>query len=51
MALRGEVPDEDTIDILKDSFDNVKIKAAMPANQILKRKSKRLLLANIDNFL
>lgn len=32
MALQKEVLDEDTIDILKDSFDHVKIKAAMPTN-------------------
>lgn len=39
MALREEVLDEDTIDILKDSFDNVKIKAAMPTNISMKRLS------------
>lgn len=39
MALREEVLDEDTLDILKDSFDNVKIKAAMPTNIEKKRLS------------
>lgn len=39
MALREEVLDEDTRDILKDSFDNVKIKAAMPTNIEKKRIS------------
>lgn len=39
MALREEVLDEDTLDILKDSFDNVKIKAAMPTNIAKKRLS------------
>lgn len=39
MALREEVLDEDTIDILKDSFDNVKIKTAMPTNISMKRLS------------
>lgn len=37
MALHEEVLDEDTINILKDSFDNVKIKAAMPTNIEKKR--------------
>lgn len=32
MALQEEVLDEDTINTLKDSFDNVKIKVAMPTN-------------------
>ncbi len=39
MALREEVLDEDTINILKNSFDNVKIKAAMPTNIEKKRLS------------
>lgn len=39
MALHEEVLDEDTINILKNSFDNVKIKAAMPANIEKKRLS------------
>lgn len=37
MALQIEVLDEDTINILKDSFDNVKIKVAMPTNIEKKR--------------
>ena len=37
--LSEEVLDEDTIDSLKDSFDNVKIKAAMPTNIRKKRLS------------
>lgn len=37
MALREDVLDEDTINILKDSFNNVKIKAAMPTNIEKKR--------------
>ena len=32
MALKEEFLDEDTMDVLKDSFDNVKIKAGMPTN-------------------
>ena len=39
MALHEEVLDEDTINILKNSFDNVKIKAAMPTNIEKKRLS------------
>ena len=39
MALQEEVLDEDTIEILKDSFDHVKIKAAMPTNIEKKRLS------------
>lgn len=39
MALQEEVLDEDTINILKDSFDNVKIKTAMPTNIEKKRLS------------
>lgn len=39
MTLREEVLDDDTIDILKDSFDHVKIKAAMPTNIEKKRLS------------
>jgi pimeloyl-ACP methyl ester carboxylesterase len=35
--LRIEVLDKDTIDILKNSFDNVKIKSAMPTNIEKKR--------------
>lgn len=40
MALQEEILDEDTINILKDSFDNVKIKVAMPTNIEKKRLSK-----------
>ena len=32
MALWENVLDEDTLDILKDSFDNVKTKVGMPTN-------------------
>lgn len=32
MALHREVIDEDTLDILKDSFENVKTKVGMPSN-------------------
>lgn len=32
MALQEKILDEDTINILKDSFENVKIKVAMPTN-------------------
>lgn len=32
MALHEEVLDEDTLDIVKDSFDNVKTKVGMPTN-------------------
>lgn len=32
MALREDVLDEDTLDIVKDSFDNVKTKVGMPTN-------------------
>ena len=32
MALKEKFLDEDTMDVLKDSFDNVKIKAGMPTN-------------------
>lgn len=39
MALQIEVLDEETIDILRDSFDNVKIKVAMPTNIEKKRLS------------
>lgn len=39
MALKEEILDEDTINILKDSFDNVKIKVAMPTNIEAKRMS------------
>lgn len=39
MALREEVLDEDTMNVLKDSFDNVKIKAAMPTNVTKKKLS------------
>lgn len=39
MALREEVLDGDTIDILIDSFSNIKIKAAMPAYAEKKRLS------------
>lgn len=49
MALKKEVLDEDTINILKDSFDHVKIKVAMPTD-IDEKKVKRLLLAHIDNY-
>ena len=32
VALKEKFLDEDTMDVLKDSFDNVKIKAGMPTN-------------------
>lgn len=32
MALREDILDEDTLDIVKDSFDNVKTKVGMPTN-------------------
>lgn len=32
MSLREDVLDEDTLDIVKDSFDNVRTKVGMPAN-------------------
>lgn len=48
-GIKKEVLDEDTINILKDSFDHVKIKVAMRTN-IDEKKVKRLLLAHIDNY-
>lgn len=39
MALREEVLDEDTLDIVKDSFDNVKTKVGMPSNIEAKKLS------------
>ena len=39
MALQEEVLDEDTMEILKNSFDHVKIKTAMPTNIEKKRLS------------
>jgi pimeloyl-ACP methyl ester carboxylesterase len=39
MALREDVLDEDTLDIIKDSFDNVKTKVGMPTNVEMKRLS------------
>lgn len=32
MALHEDILDEDTLDIVKDSFDNVKTKVGMPTN-------------------
>lgn len=32
MALDKSILDEDTLDIVKDSFDNVKTKVGMPTN-------------------
>lgn len=46
MALQEEVLDEDTIDILKDSFDHIKIKAAMPTNIEKRRSSPTLIIAS-----
>lgn len=40
MALYKNVLDEDTLDILKDSFDNVKTKIGMPTNVEAKKLSK-----------
>ena len=37
MALHREVIDEDTLDILRDSFENVKTKVGMPSNVDAKR--------------
>lgn len=37
LVSRKEVLDEDTIDILENSFDKVKIKSAMPTNIERKR--------------
>lgn len=39
MALDKNVLDKDTLDIIKDSFDNVKTKAGMPANVEIQRIS------------
>lgn len=40
MALHENVLDEDTLDIIRDSFDNVKTKVGMPTNISTKRISK-----------
>ena len=50
MALKEEVLDKDTMDILKDSFNNVKIKTFMPANvekgKLCNYRSPTLIIAS-----
>lgn len=49
MAIKEEVLDEDTLDILRDSFDHVKIKVGMPSNvseQLMQKcKAPSLIMA------
>jgi|GEM_PF-3906752 len=40
MALHKNVLDRNTLDIVKDSFDNVKTKVGMPSNVTLEKLSK-----------